>query len=103
MTDPLIGVIMGSDSDWSVMSDAGEALREFDVPFEAHVVSAHRMPTEMASYAGPLVGRGIDLHAELIRRALRAPTTASRAMRHPTPTPPPLPIGTADRTEGLQL
>jgi hypothetical protein len=57
-------------------------------------------PTEMASYAGPVVGRGIDLHAELVRRARHAPTTASRAMRHPTPTAPP---PAADRTEGLQL
>jgi hypothetical protein len=60
-------------------------------------------PTEMASYAGPMVGRGIDLHAELVRRARRAPITASRAMRHPTPTTPPPQISTANRTEGLQL
>ena len=60
-------------------------------------------PTALASYAGPVVGRGIDLHAELVRRARRAPITASRARRHPTPpTPPTLPPA-ADRTEGLQL
>jgi 5-(carboxyamino)imidazole ribonucleotide mutase len=59
MTEPLVGVIMGSDSDWSVMSAAGDALREFDVPFEAHVVSAHRMPMEMASYAQAAAGRGL--------------------------------------------
>jgi 5-(carboxyamino)imidazole ribonucleotide mutase len=50
---------MGSDSDWSVMSSAGEALREFDVAFEAHVVSAHRMPLDMASYAQQAAGRGL--------------------------------------------
>jgi len=57
-------------------------------------------PTELASYAGPLVGRGIDLHAELVRRARRTPITATRAIRRPAPpTPPPA----ANRTEGLQL
>jgi 5-(carboxyamino)imidazole ribonucleotide mutase len=57
--EPVVGVIMGSDSDWSVMSSAGEALREFDVAFEAHVVSAHRMPLDMASYAQQAAGRGL--------------------------------------------
>jgi 5-(carboxyamino)imidazole ribonucleotide mutase len=57
--NPLVGVIMGSDSDWSVMSAAADALREFDVPFEAHVVSAHRMPLDMASYAQDAAGRGL--------------------------------------------
>src|ERR1700759_4734570 len=61
MTEPVVGVIMGSDSDWSVMSEAADALREFDVPFEAHVVSAHRMPTEMASYAQSAVDRGLHV------------------------------------------
>jgi 5-(carboxyamino)imidazole ribonucleotide mutase len=61
MPDPLVGVIMGSDSDWSVMSAAADVLREFDVPFEAHVVSAHRMPLEMASYAQDAAGRGLHV------------------------------------------
>ena len=58
---PLVGVIMGSDSDWSVMSAAAEALREFDVPFEAHVVSAHRMPLDMAAYAQGAAARGLKV------------------------------------------
>ena len=41
---PLVGVVMGSDSDWAVMEAAGTALDEFDVPYEVDVVSAHRMP-----------------------------------------------------------
>ncbi|MDT5071361.1 MAG: 5-(carboxyamino)imidazole ribonucleotide mutase, partial [Mycobacterium sp.] len=41
---PRVGVIMGSDSDWSVMEDAVTALAEFEVPFEVGVVSAHRTP-----------------------------------------------------------
>lgn len=49
-----VGVIMGSDSDWSVMSDAAAALDEFDVAFEVGVVSAHRTPGLMLDYArGP--------------------------------------------------
>ena len=60
-------------------------------------------PTELASYAGPMVGRGIDLHAELVRRARRAPLTATRELRHPAPATPPTPISTTNRTEGLQL
>ena len=59
MSEPVVGVIMGSDSDWSVMSAAADALREFDVPFEAHVVSAHRMPLDMARYAQDAAGRGL--------------------------------------------
>ena len=47
---PLVGVVMGSDSDWSVMRLAAEALTEFGIPFEADVVSAHRMPDEMIDY-----------------------------------------------------
>jgi 5-(carboxyamino)imidazole ribonucleotide mutase len=61
MTEPVVGVIMGSDSDWPVMSAAADALREFDVPFEAHVVSAHRMPLEMTAYAQEAAGRGLKV------------------------------------------
>jgi 5-(carboxyamino)imidazole ribonucleotide mutase len=58
---PLVGVIMGSDSDWPVMSSAADALTEFDVPFEAHVVSAHRTPLDMAEYAQAAAGRGLKV------------------------------------------
>jgi 5-(carboxyamino)imidazole ribonucleotide mutase len=61
MSESLVGVIMGSDSDWSVMSAAADALREFDVPFEAHVVSAHRMPLDMAAYAQEAAARGLKV------------------------------------------
>ena len=56
-----VGVIMGSDSDWSVMSDAVEALAEFDVPAEVRVVSAHRTPDVMLEYARSAAGRGIEV------------------------------------------
>jgi 5-(carboxyamino)imidazole ribonucleotide mutase len=61
VTEPVVGVIMGSDSDWPVLSDAAQVLRDFDVEFEAHVVSAHRMPTEMAAYAQNAAGRGLKV------------------------------------------
>ena len=52
MTDAArVGVIMGSDSDWSVMSDAADALAEFDVAYEIGVYSAHRTPQRMLDYA----------------------------------------------------
>ncbi len=56
---PLIGVVMGSSSDWEVMRHAGDILTEFGVPFEAQVVSAHRMPDDMFRYAEAARGRGL--------------------------------------------
>ena len=55
----LVGVIMGSDSDWPVMSAASEALAEFDVPHEVRVLSAHRTPREMLEWASAADGRGL--------------------------------------------
>jgi 5-(carboxyamino)imidazole ribonucleotide mutase len=57
--DPVVGVIMGSDSDFTVMSDAAAALAEFEVPFEVRVVSAHRTPEGMLNYARAAAGRGL--------------------------------------------
>jgi 5-(carboxyamino)imidazole ribonucleotide mutase len=56
---PLVGIVMGSDSDWPAMKAAASALEEFDVPFEADVVSAHRMPEEMLAYGKDAAGRGL--------------------------------------------
>jgi 5-(carboxyamino)imidazole ribonucleotide mutase len=58
---PLVGVIMGSDSDWSVMTDAADALAEFDVPYEVGVVSAHRTPGRMLDYARSAADRGVEV------------------------------------------
>lgn len=52
---------MGSDSDWAVMKAAGEALAEFDIAYEADVVSAHRMPEEMLEYGRTAVDRGLSV------------------------------------------
>ncbi|MDR0345535.1 MAG: 5-(carboxyamino)imidazole ribonucleotide mutase [Nocardiopsaceae bacterium] len=56
---PLAGLVMGSDSDWPVMEAAAQVLTEFGVPFEADVVSAHRMPREMIEYGSAAEGRGL--------------------------------------------
>jgi 5-(carboxyamino)imidazole ribonucleotide mutase len=56
---PIIGVVMGSNSDWDVMQHACNVLTEFAVPFEAKVVSAHRMPDEMFAYAEEARTRGL--------------------------------------------
>ena len=59
MSEPLVGVIMGSDSDWRVMKAAADALAEFDVPHEVGVYSAHRTPQRMLDYAAAAAGRGL--------------------------------------------
>ncbi|WP_281186157.1 5-(carboxyamino)imidazole ribonucleotide mutase [Actinomadura kijaniata] len=57
--NPQVGVVMGSDSDWPVMRAAAEALAEFDIPYEADVVSAHRMPHDMIAYGERAASRGL--------------------------------------------
>jgi len=55
----LVGVVMGSDSDWPVMQGAAQALAEFEVPYEVRVVSAHRTPHDMLAWAQAAAGRGL--------------------------------------------
>jgi 5-(carboxyamino)imidazole ribonucleotide mutase len=59
MNDPLVGVVMGSDSDWAVMQHAAARLIEFGVPYETRVVSAHRTPDLLFSYAAEAEARGL--------------------------------------------
>ena len=61
MSEPVVGIVMGSDSDWPVMEPAALALEEFDVPYEAHVVSAHRTPRRMLEYAESAADRGLQV------------------------------------------
>lgn len=56
---PKVGVVMGSDSDWKVMSQAADALRELEIPFEVEVVSAHRTPDKLVSYGREARERGL--------------------------------------------
>jgi 5-(carboxyamino)imidazole ribonucleotide mutase len=59
MTAPLVGIVMGSDSDWEVMQHASRRLTEFEVPHESRVVSAHRTPDLLFGYAQEARGRGL--------------------------------------------
>jgi 5-(carboxyamino)imidazole ribonucleotide mutase len=61
VSDPVVGVVMGSDSDWTTMSAAAEVLMEFEVPHEVRVVSAHRTPKEMIEYGATAVDRGLQV------------------------------------------
>jgi 5-(carboxyamino)imidazole ribonucleotide mutase len=58
---PLVGVIMGSKSDWETLRHADQVLKDFDVPHECRVVSAHRTPVEMADYARQAEARGLKV------------------------------------------
>lgn len=58
---PLVGMIMGSQSDWATMRHAAETLEALGVPFEARIVSAHRTPRRMMSYAAAAKGRGLKV------------------------------------------
>lgn len=58
---PIVGICMGSDSDWPTMQAAAGALEEFGVPYEVGVVSAHRMPHEMVEYGSSAVARGLRI------------------------------------------
>ena len=61
MSKPVVGVVMGSDSDWSVMSDAAQALREFGIEFEVEVLSAHRTPERMIEWGKAAASRGLKV------------------------------------------
>ena len=58
---PLVAVVMGSDSDWTVMSDAANVLNDFKIPFEVEVVSAHRTPEKMMSFGKSAAKRGLKV------------------------------------------
>jgi 5-(carboxyamino)imidazole ribonucleotide mutase len=97
---PRVGVIMGSDSDWSIMEDAVHALAEFDVPFEVGVVSAHRTPGRMLDYARGAAGRGIEVIIAGAGGAAHLPGMVAAA----TPLPVigvPVPLATLDGLDSL--
>ena len=59
--NPVVGIVMGSNSDWPTMQAAAKVLKEFGVPFEARVVSAHRTPDKLFAYAEAAAGRGLEV------------------------------------------
>lgn len=60
-THPLVAVVMGSDSDWTVMSSAANVLKDFGIPFEVEVLSAHRTPEKMIAFGKAAAGRGLKV------------------------------------------
>ena len=61
MNAPIVGVVMGSDSDWSIMRDAAQALKEFGIDYEVEVLSAHRTPDRMMEWGKAAAGRGLKV------------------------------------------
>src|SRR5207245_843995 len=58
---PLVGVIMGSKTDWEAMAETGRVLTDFGIPHECRIMSAHRTPSDVADYAGTAAGRGLEV------------------------------------------
>ena len=97
---PVVGIIMGSDSDFAVMRAAGEALAEFGVPFEVRVVSAHRTPEGMLGYAKAAAGRGLQVIIAGAGGAAHLPGMVASL----TPLPVigvPVPLGQLDGLDSL--
>jgi len=97
---PLVGVVMGSDSDWPVMAAAAAVLSEFGVAHEVDVVSAHRMPRAMLDYAADAAGRGVRVLIAGAGGAAHLPGMLAAA----TPLPVigvPVPLATLDGLDSL--
>ncbi len=77
--DPIVGIVMGSDSDWPVMEPAAAALTEFGVPDEAHGVAAHRTPRGMRESAETAAGRGLRAAVERFQADLAESVVARDA------------------------
>ncbi len=97
----LVAVVMGSDSDWSVMADAVAALDEFGIPHEARVVSAHRTPAAMLDYGRDAAGRGIRvIIAGRGRRARTCPACSASVTTLPV-IGVPVPLAKLDGLDSL--
>jgi 5-(carboxyamino)imidazole ribonucleotide mutase len=97
---PLVGVVMGSDSDWRVMSAASEALTEFGVPHEVEVVSAHRTPDKLHRYGRDARARGLKVIIAGAGGAAHLPGMLASV----TPLPVigvPVPLATLDGMDSL--
>ncbi len=97
MSEPVVGIVMGSDSDWPTLQPAADALTEFGVAHEVHVVSAHRTPRRMLDYAEGAAGRGLRVIIACAGGAAHLPGMIAAA----TPLPVigvPRPL---DRLDGL--
>lgn len=97
---PVVGLIMGSDSDWSVMSGAGEVLDDFGVGYEVGVVSAHRTPGRMMEYATGAAGRGLRVIIAGAGGAAHLPGMVASATVLPV-IGVPVPLSTLDGLDSL--
>ena len=100
MSEPLVAICMGSDSDWPVMQGAALALDEFEVPHEVLVLSAHRMPREMVEFGSAAVDRGLRVIIAGAGGAAHLPGMLASL----TPLPVigvPVPVGTLDGMDSL--
>ncbi len=97
---PVVGLIMGSDSDWSVMSGAGEVLDDFGVGYEVGVVSAHRTPGRMMEYATSAAGRGLRVIIAGAGGAAHLPGMVASATVLPV-IGVPVPLSTLDGMDSL--
>ena len=98
--NPPVGIVMGSDSDWPTMAPAAEVLDEFEIPYEAHVVSAHRTPRRMLDYAEAAAGRGLRVIVAAAGGAAHLPGMVAAA----TPLPVigvPVPLKHLDGLDSL--
>lgn len=97
---PVVGIVMGSDSDWPVMRAAADALDEFEIAYEVGVVSAHRMPREMVDYGSAAAGRGLRIIIAGAGGAAHLPGMLASL----TPLPVigvPVPVGSLDGMDSL--
>jgi 5-(carboxyamino)imidazole ribonucleotide mutase len=82
MAEPLVGVVMGSRSDWETMRHCAEQLRAFDVPFETRVLSAHRTPEQLDAWIRSCVDRGVEVFVAAAGMAAALPgVVAARTTR----------------------
>lgn len=97
---PIVGLIMGSDSDWSVMSGAGEVLDDFGIGYEVGVISAHRTPARMLDYAQTAAARGLRVIIAGAGGAAHLPGMVASATVLPV-IGVPVPLATLDGLDSL--
>lgn len=83
MTKPLVAIIMGSQSDWPVLSHTAETLKQLNIPFDAEIVSAHRTPDKLYEYVSSAAGRGIEVIIAGAGGAAHLPGMAAAKTRLP--------------------
>jgi len=97
---PIVGLIMGSDSDWPVMSAAGEVLDDFGIAYEVGVISAHRTPGRMLEYANGAAARGLRVIIAGAGGAAHLPGMVASATVLPV-IGVPVPLSTLDGMDSL--